>query len=202
MFSVDLVIILMHVGTGIYEVGRPVMNLNADWSIGEIYQYIKEAWIAFLLVFIFIKNKCVGYLLWAALFFYILMDDALQIHEETGAYLAQILGFENTANMNSIELFIRSSISMIAPAIVCSIIFAGIVCCYKQEDSVFQARTKRFILLFVLLVFFSVLVDGIAYSVGKDSTWSFALDTIEDGGEMLIMTLIYLSTLKFWLEDY
>jgi len=59
----------------------PLLSLGRDNGYPEIYQYVKELWIVVLLLSILTKTRVAGYSVWALLFLYLLMDDALQIHE-------------------------------------------------------------------------------------------------------------------------
>jgi hypothetical protein len=45
----------------------------------EIFQYIKEYWIALLLGALAVRQRSVLYLGWSLLFFYLLLDDSLTI---------------------------------------------------------------------------------------------------------------------------
>src|SRR5690606_6714314 len=62
--------------------------LARNFGSGEIFQYVKEFWIAAILLLIAIKKRRVLYLVFSLLFLYFLADDALEIHERLGASLA------------------------------------------------------------------------------------------------------------------
>ena len=67
---------------------NPLFSMSKDQSYSEFYQYVKEFWIFFMLIIIFIKTKEGGYGVWGLVFLYILFDDSLRIHEELGGYLS------------------------------------------------------------------------------------------------------------------
>jgi hypothetical protein len=62
--------------------------ITKDLGYPEIYQYIKELWIVVLLLSVLIKTRVGSYSVWALIFLYILIDDALRIHETYGLYIA------------------------------------------------------------------------------------------------------------------
>jgi hypothetical protein len=95
---------------------NPLFSLEKDGGYPEIYQYIKELWIVGLLLSILIKTRAVGYSIWALLFLYLLLDDALQIHETFGVYIATELKLTPSLGLRATD-FGELAISPMAAAL-------------------------------------------------------------------------------------
>ena len=74
-------------------------SINFDRGYPEIYQYIKFLSIIILLVYVSKVTRSFGYVVWILLFTYFLCDDALQIHETVGGYIAKNLNFTPPLNL-------------------------------------------------------------------------------------------------------
>jgi len=89
----DIAFVLAHylLTTGV--LGDALFSLELDRGYAEFFQYAKVFSIAIMLLAITARSRVVGYGVWALLFLYLLIDDAFQIHEDFGGYLASTLEF-------------------------------------------------------------------------------------------------------------
>jgi hypothetical protein len=182
LLIVDLVFILVH---GVYKmnlVSNPLFSIERDFGYAEVYQYIKEFWIVVLLFIVAIKRSRIIYFAWSSLFIYLLLDDSLQIHENFGGYLVNYFDFQPMFHLRAQD-FGELSVSMLFGFLL----FTFIGTSYLFSDTISKQISKYLFILVVSLAFFGVLVDmlHIAIPWGK-SIWGL----IEDGGEMLIMSII------------
>jgi hypothetical protein len=81
--------------------GNPDLMLGMDGGYAEIFQYGKEFGILLVLLFGFLKNRTLILLGWQTLFVYLLLDDALRLHERLGKSLAAFLHLSPLAGLRA-----------------------------------------------------------------------------------------------------
>ena len=74
-------------------------SLTRDRGYAELFQYLKEYWLVILFLFLAINQNIKTYLGWSFLFSYILVDDALEIHENLGLAISEKLNFIYAFNL-------------------------------------------------------------------------------------------------------
>lgn len=159
-------------------------SLEAERGYPEFFQYIKEYWIALLLLFLAVRVRSFLYFSWSLLFFYLFLDDSLEIHERLGAYLSHQLQFIPGLGLRS-EDFGEILIS----ASVCLIFGMLIAISYRKANRIARNISKTLIQLLLALAFCGIVVD-MMHVIFKDSLLETLLVVIEDGGELIIMSLI------------
>ena len=63
-------------------------SLESGNGLAAIYQYIKEVWLAGCLALAFLQTRATVFVGWTLLFAFLLLDDALELHERFGAIVA------------------------------------------------------------------------------------------------------------------
>lgn len=193
LLSTDFLFFLMHLLRSLPGIDLiPILEESAfsiaeDHSLGEAFQYVKEFWIALLfgvLVFRFGKRTLAG---WILFFLYILLDDLLKIHESVGALGSQYLQLPA-----SFELFQRlraeDIIELLYLAVTGGLILMSVGFLYYRSTPEMRNAQKPIFLLFVALIAFGVGVDFIDRFANSE-VLLFLLKFIEDGGEMIAMSL-------------
>ena len=178
----DFAFIVVH---GVYKmrlISNRLYSIETDRGYGEIFQYIKEYWIIVLLFIIAIKTKRIIYFAWSSLFMYLLLDDFFRIHELFGVYLAEYFEFQPMFRLRAID-FGELSVSMLFGFLL--FIFIGLS--YLFSDNVAKQISKHLLILVLSLVFCGVVVDILHVAIPWGKT---LLGFIEDGGEMVIMSII------------
>jgi len=188
LLQADLVFILFHCFYLIDIVTNPLFSIEKDMAYAEIYQYIKEYWIVVLLFLLAIKERHIIYLSWSLLFMYLLLDDSLQIHERFGSFLVEYYNFKPMFELRAQDFGELSVIILIG-----LFLFTFIGASYLFIDNPEKKISKNLFTLVVVLAFFGVLVDMIHIAIpwGKNM-WGL----IEDGGEMVIMSVIVWYTFR------
>lgn len=180
LLSADIFLILLNSLWSLYSHSPILIVVSADGSYPEFYQYLKEFWIVCLILSIYKQNKEIGYLAWAVLFFYMLLDDCLEIHEKFGGIIEEYFG------LNSIPIDIGE---LSATAFIALFIFSFLGISYYYGKDIFK-RVSREILVFILLiVFFGVFVDTVHSALHLSRALDFLASIIEDGGEMIAMSI-------------
>lgn len=192
--ATDLVFIslhLIHIYSGVAP--NPSFSLETDGGYAEIFQYIKEYWIALVLGFLALRKHSATYLGWSLLFFYILLDDSLQLHEKLGYRLSQQFHFFSGFNLRAEdfgELIISGSVGLFF------LIF--IATAYRYSDSL-----SRKISRYLIRMLFALAVCGIVFDMMHTALNFRILRTIlallEDGGEMIVMSVI--ASFVFFLPE-
>ena len=189
----DFTFILLHIiFTHTRFISDYAFSLEADRGYSEFFQYIKEYWIAILLVFLAIRARSFLYLSWSFLFFYLFLDDSLEIHENVGAYLSNQLNFIPLFNLR-LEDFGEILVS----ASACLIFGTFIAISYRFGDRIFRQISKTLIKLLLALAFCGILID-IVHVIFNNSFIETLLVIVEDGGELIIMSLIACFTLSLF----
>lgn len=188
----DFAFFLVH---GIYKMGHipnSFCSIETDRGYAEMFQYIKEYWIVVLLFVVAIKRKHIIYFAWSSLFMYFLLDDSFRIHELFGIYLAKYFEFQPMFGLRTQD-FGELSVSMLFGLLL--FIFIGVS--YLFSDNVAKQISKHILILVMSLVFFGVVVDNLHIIIPWGKTmWGF----IEDGGEMLVMSIIVWYVFDLWHE--
>lgn len=196
LLMADLAFVLVHCAykTHLIESNK-LLSIGADFGYAEVYQYIKELWIALMLLVLTMKRKHLVYFSWSLLFMYFLLDDSLQVHETLGAYLASHYGLQPMLFLRAKD-FGEIVVSMSSGLVLLILILVA----YTFSDHAAKQASRHILALVMLLAFFGVVVDMIHIAIpwGKQI---FGL--IEDGGEMLIMSIIvwYVFDLRLTLKQ-
>jgi hypothetical protein len=170
--------------SGLSSFQNPLLSIRTDGGYAEIYQYIKELWIAALLVFVARRRSNLLFLCWSFLFLYLLLDDALRIHENFGAFIASWSGIQGGFGLRP-EDFGELVISLFFGALI----FGSISLMHYLSEPIDRQISSLLFGLIALLIFFGVFLDMVGIIVYNSAGISI-FDTIEDAGEMVVMSLI------------
>jgi hypothetical protein len=171
------------------------LDLEFDGSIPETFEYLK--WTACIVgsLWLFERRDFQPlYLLWAILFLYLLIDDILGIHENVGAWLSDLMNWQPAFALRAIDF------GELAVTCFSSVILLGpiVLAYWLSRDDVAKSFCRRMMFWLIALAFFGVGVDMLHIVV---SSWSATLSgivgAVEDGGEMLMASLL---TYTVWRE--
>ena len=177
LLSADVVFVLFHLVLGSHQA---LFNLGTDRGHSEVFQYIKEYWIAIVLFVMCWRTREGIYGAWALLFAYLLCDDALLIHERVG--LAWQSMFAPTLGLRARDFGELAFSGSMGLGFLALIAFFHLRC-----SSSAKSVSRTMAVLLGVLVFFGVVVDMVhvaAYPVIR------GLTVVEDGGEMVTMSVL------------
>ncbi len=194
LLMVDVALILLH--TSHSYLGIPKGGaFSIEWEMGhgEVFQYIKELWIASLLALRAMGRSPVSRaarglnLAWGLLFAYLLVDDSVKIHESLGELLAQNSGLSawlgEGDRANSIgELGVN--------LMVAALFFGAIALFYRRCTKADRQISANLTRLLLGLVFFGIGIDLLHGLIGGSYEVRVLWSILEDGGEMIVMSLI------------
>lgn len=205
LLCADLFFILLHIVhkiARILDIGTlirtDVFSIYYDLTLAESFQYVKEYWIVILFAWLIFKHKQSFYIGWMLVFIYFLFDDMLGFHEGWGTALLEAL------NIPPFEVlfgeFRYQDIGEFAVSAFFGIIFFTIIgFSYFRSGKEVRAKFHYLIAGLFIIVFF-----GVAHDLGNrifeeeaDKLMFEITRLIEDGGEMIGMTLVcwYVTTL-------
>ena len=180
----DLAFIFIHVmRLTVPAVESGMYALDYDRGHAEFYQYIKLLWIIALFAALFARTRTAGFAAWGLLFAYLLLDDALAIHETVGGFVAQALPFAELAGLRAQD-FGELAVSAAAGAVLLTLLAWA----YARGRAAFRRVSRHIVLLLAALAFFGVAVDMLQSLFRYDGIVAPLLGIIEDGGEMLVMS--------------
>jgi hypothetical protein len=135
-------------------------------------------------LFIF-RDKEKGFIFWLFLFSYLFLDDFLAIHEGMGESL--MVYFENLSLMGMRP-------QDIGEALVLGLIglfFASLLAIvYYYGSDTFRSITRNLLIMLLALVLFGFVFDMLGMMVHEYKILHNLFTIIEDGGEMVIISLI------------
>ncbi|WP_332674225.1 hypothetical protein [Aromatoleum sp.] len=150
-----------------------------DGSYPEIYGYAKEIFLTVLFVAAYSMGRQIVYLALALLFAICALDDSLALHEATGRYLAATIGVSQSAG------------GLIGWSLLGSVPMLAILAAYRRSDPTSRRHAEAILLAFAILLFFAVGMDLVHAVVQRYvSGFQTVLTILEDGGELLTLTLL------------
>ena len=182
LLLVDAVFMILHVYNRLLPDPNILFLVDHDGGYSEYYQYLKEYWIAVALLAVFWLTKEKVYAVWGMLFLYLLLDDALQIHEAVGDAAARYW-----SDSGALGLRIQDFGELAVSAAVGGIFALAVLYYYHQGGNEIRRVSQNLGLMLVALAFFGIAID-LLYAVYFEQIRGLAL--LEDGGEMVIMSVL------------
>lgn len=187
LVAVDFLFIAVHA----LHVWSPWLG-NHDYSMdsydgmASIYQYIKQIWLAGCLALAYLQTRNKVFVGWTLLFAYLLLDDALELHELLGEMIASWLGLPAMLGLRPRdlgEILVAAAIGCVALGLV------GIA--FRRGGNEARELSADLMCLLAALAVFGVFFDTlhtITYFKAPSVTEFIAL--VEDGGELLVISVI------------
>ncbi len=183
--ATDIGFILLHLVYSYSDlISNDIFSLEKDRGYSEIFQYVKEYWSALLLGLLAVQARSLLYLSWSVLFFYLLLDDAVQIHENLGVLISSEFSFPAIFNLRAVDLG-----ELAVSALVSLFFLIAIASNYRLGDRLSKEVSKSLIILLFALAIFGVFMDML-HVILSTPFLDPLLILVEDGGELIIMSLI------------
>ncbi|MBE9227118.1 hypothetical protein IQ264_16945 [Phormidium sp. LEGE 05292] len=159
-------------------------SLEMDRGFSEIFQYIKEYWIAMLLGILAVKTGLFLYGTWSLLFFYLLLDDAVEIHERLGHIITNQFAIPGLFNLRGQDFG-----ELVVIGIVVLVFLGLITVTYQFSDRTSRRISKHLIMMMFALAFCGIILD-LVHTIATSPVLNPILILLEDGGELVIMSFI------------
>lgn len=181
----DCAFFALHFVQHAFALETSMFSLNRDRGYPELFQYIKEMWVALLFLAVACRTRTAGYLPWALLFVYLLFDDALSLHERIGQDIVVALDLQP-----SIALRAQDFGELAVSAVVAAVFLVPLGLAYRHGTPNFRQASLSLLLLLSLLAFFGIFFDMLHVAAGARFGLAREFIVAEDGGEMLAMSLL------------
>lgn len=188
LLVVDFCLFAAHIYTGATrERIPPLLNIALDHSIAEWWGYTMVAVAISLLLTAYNRVRIALYLAFAVTIFVVLLDDSLELHEHVGTLVSQASQrFGGNLDQDRGELV---AWGLIGASLVPWIVFGA----WKTPQAKWHLG-YGLALLVAALGFFAVGVDFLQHPFCDAAAGlpycRQAMDLFEDGGEMMVQTLI------------
>jgi len=155
-----------------------------EGGIGELFQYLKEFWLGLVFLYVGVKRLNPMMIMWSLIFFYLLADDSLKWHETMGLIVANATGLPRIFGL---EPQIQGQVVYAAGL---GLIFLGVAAVLSylrgRDAMIFSLRMFALLGLFAL---FAVVLDWM-FHLTQGETVHHYMATVEEGGEMLVLSVI------------
>jgi len=168
---------------GLYEMRE--LRITEEGGHPESYNHVKTALVVLLLAFLAVEKRQIVYLAFALVFGVVLRDDWLALHETWGEYFVDTFRIPAMLGVRDQDIG-----ELITWALLGLLIVPTIVVGLARSDRRHLGVGLAFLIPFGMLLFCGIIVDQ-----GYHTLWDafpgagILLDSIEDGGEMVAMTL-------------
>ena len=162
----------------------PIYSLGRERGYAEVYQYLKLFWLVVLFGMLAVTRRQLVHVGWMALLAGILIDDSFALHEQYGLQAAEMLGLQPALGLRARDL---GELIFLAAAGAALLTALGLT--YLTANAAERQFSKRLVRLIALLVFFGIVVDAV-HSIARGTWASTPLGVLEDGGEMVMVSLI------------
>lgn len=193
LLACDLVLVVLHVMSRAIDWNQAWLRVDLEGSFAEWFQHAKEAAIAAVLGALAWRTRSVAFAGWSLLFAYLLLDDRLELHERGGRHLAESLGLPAALGLRPQD-FGELGVSLAAASFLFPLIVVG----YHIAGEGHRAISRRLMALLLFLLFFGIGVDMLHIAI--DHLPVKGLSVLEDGGEMVAMTLILTYVATTWIQ--
>lgn len=170
----------------------PNYSIQLERGFGETFQYLKEGWIALILVILAVRAGNGLYTCLVAVFAFLLVDDLFAAHSRAGEILGQALQLAPVLGLRARDM---GELIVIGVAVV--VLAIPIAVEFVRGDAQARSFWRSMVVLLVALAAFGVLFDAVHITLLSHPSWEAVLGTIEDGGE-IVMSLIFRLVFRAW----
>ncbi len=180
LLSADIVFMILEVTIGIFYPNTEFCNITGICAYMDSYHLTKMFWIIILLFYVLIITRYYGYAAWALMFTCFFIDDAFWLHQKIGDRIATLFtGYGLPPRFYELAVL----------AVAGLVLLALVILFYLRGPSTFRKISVDMFLFLAALVFFGIIVD-IAEAIGLGHSLITGLEFVEDGGELVVYSLI------------
>lgn len=194
LLSTDAVLIvlhLLHVYSGYFA--DPSYSIGIERGFGETFQYIKAGWVVLMLAILAVRMRGLLYACWAVFFGLLLADDLFIVRERIGKGIGLEHDLGPLFGLRPQDIGELIVIGVFAALLVVPVLLAQIL---AGADA--RAFGRSMVLLVVAFIAFGGVLDIIHAAVVSHPSWANVLGTIEEGGEMIVLSLIVRFVFQTW----
>lgn len=195
LLAVDALLIALHVMQRLGWLHDAAFRLQQDGGVAEWWQYGQTASVAALLLALWRMRGPALYAAWAALFVYIVTDDALELHEQVGEWLAHAAALPPVGGLRPQDL---GELMVLGCA---GIVLVGgcLVAHWRCPDRVARGHSRVLLGLLGLLVVCGVFADMGQFAMAAAGLPLHGMTILEDGGEIVAVSLTLAVAARWFL---
>lgn len=191
LLSADALLIGLHLCHRLTDwslFSTPEFDISFPHGLAESFNYLELLWIALLLIWFSRRQRRPAVLAWAVLFGYLLVDDLLKLHEPTGEGVVSLLNDDPDRYLvGGLRTQDLGEITIITAAVLPVLVV--LVRNYRRGSEPARRIDRRLTQFLLVFATFAIGVDLIGELVTTDAA-RFVFGLIEDGGELVILSLI------------
>jgi len=184
LVAADSVLIALHIVQWISPFADRGFFLGDDRGMGEAFQYAKFLVLIAILYVVYRWRRAPIYASLILLFGYLTVDDALLFHEQAGEWLAYRLGIPWAFGLRDVDFGELLYISLAG-----AFLLGQFGLSYLASPAEERVHGRGFFALLLLLGVCGVGFDAL-HSFGNASGFGPLLEILEDGGEMIAVSLM------------
>lgn len=162
--------------------------LETDGGHAEQFGYLQQGAVAVLLLVLALVTRRGVFLAWGSLYACALADDSLRLHENKGAWLADRIGEHLWFPDGLLGLRANDLGEILVWGLLAVVPLAAAILLHRRSDTDTRRDSLGIAALLALYVFYGGIVDQLHVLV-MDTPIGDAVGTIEDGGEMIALSL-------------
>ena len=183
----DVVYLALHAGhLTVPALRGDHFSLETDRGLAEFYQYMKQLWLALCLAIASVRRRHLVLTVWSGFFAFLMLDDALQLHERTGDSLGPRLGLPAAGGLRPEdfgELLFAVTIGVSLSAML--------AIAWWRDRATTWALSRDLLVLTAVLAFCGVAVDTLhTIAFFRVPQIADPLAFLEDGGELLVISTL------------
>lgn len=183
LLAADAALVILHLSNRFLPSRNALFSLSTDGGYAEMFQYLKESWVAAMLFIVCWRTRQGLYGAWAVLFAYLLSDDSLTIHETAGQAIATQWGYVPAFGLRAQDF---GELTVIAFAGSVFVLITGYF--YVRTNETARSVARDMVWLVGFLFFFGVFFDMVHNAIDDQRVRGMLV--VEDSGEMIAMSLI------------
>jgi hypothetical protein len=183
----DLLLILAHV----VHVWTPwlaptVFSVERDGGFPELYQYLKLFFLACCLLVVALRTRGWVLAVWGVFFALLMVDDAFQLHERLGDVIGPALGIPAAFGLRTDDY---GEIAYAVLLGLCAVAFVALT--FRRGSPESRQVSADLLCLLCALGVFAIFFDTLhTMAYFRMPSISPPLALLEDGGEMIVISLI------------
>jgi hypothetical protein len=187
-----VVVDLVFVAASVWHLARGERTgpwvLETDGGFAEQFGYLQQGAAALLLLTLALVTRRAVFAAWGSLYACALADDSLRLHENKGAWLADRIGEHLWFPDGLLGLRANDLGEILVWGLLAVLPLAAVVLLHRRSDPATRRASWGVAALLILYVFCGGVVDQFHVLV-MDTPIGDAVGTLEDGGEMIALSL-------------
>jgi hypothetical protein len=158
-------------------------SIESEQSLPEQYQHVKELVAAIAGLWLLLTRGDYLYACWTGVFAWIFMDDTLQFHEQFGTWLS------TQWHATPLGMTTQSFGELLLSGMLGAAFLLLLAASWRQGAEAARQLSVRLARCFAALVCAGIVIDTLHVLV-RANPWHYRLGILEEGGEMIAITLI------------